>query len=65
VQLFSGSKPPPPADAEKSIAEVRGKMAVARSALLRANGSFIPEAGFRQRKLFFVAKVSSSSGSVL
>ena len=36
---------------------MRRKMALARSGLLRANAGWIPEAAFRQRKAFFVAKV--------
>lgn len=58
LQLFTGSKQPP-ANAEKAAAEARGKMAVARSTLLRANGSFLPEPAFRQRKAFFAAKVNA------
>jgi hypothetical protein len=55
MQLFTGSKPP--VDASKGTTEVAQKGAVARSNMLRANGSFMTEAGFRQRKLFFAAKV--------
>lgn len=55
-QLLAGQSKPPPAEPEKATAELRGKMAVARSSMLRANGSFLPETGFRQRKLFFAAK---------
>ncbi|KAL4856137.1 ER membrane protein complex subunit 3 [Chlorella vulgaris] len=54
TQLFTGSKPP--VDASKGTTEVAQKGAVARSNMLRANGSFMTEAGFRQRKLFFAAK---------
>ena len=39
------------------VDEMRRKMALARSGLLRANAGWIPEAAFRQRKAFFVAKV--------
>lgn len=58
AQLLAGQSKPPTSMAEpaKRAAEARGKMAVARSALLRANGGFLPEPAFRQRKAFFVAK---------
>lgn len=58
-QLLAGQGKPPPsaADPAKQAAEARGKMAVARSSVLRANGGFLPEPAFRQRKAFFMAKV--------
>lgn len=54
AQLFTGAKPP--SDASKTP-EIRAKMAVARAGLLRGAGGFIPDAGFRQRRHFFLAKV--------
>ena len=59
-QLFAGGKPA--GDASKA-GEIRGKNAVARSSLLRANSSFIPETAFRQRKNFFAAKVGWGGGA--
>lgn len=63
TQLLAGQSKPPTSMAEpaKRAAEARGKMAVARSALLRANGGFLPEPAFRQRKAFFVAKVLAAT----
>lgn len=55
LQLFSGPKMAT-ADPAK-VDEMRRKMALARSGLLRANAGWIPEGAFRQRKAFFVAKV--------
>lgn len=55
LQLMAGNKAP--VDPSKGTSEVSQKMAVARSTLLRANGGFIPEPGFRQRKQYFAAKV--------
>ena len=55
MQFFSSGKPATPPTPE----EVKGKNAVARSALLRSNGAYIPESGYRQRRVFFTAKVET------
>ncbi|GAB4819473.1 hypothetical protein N2152v2_006519 [Parachlorella kessleri] len=52
TQFFSSGKPSTPPTPE----ELKGKNAVARSVLLRSNGAYIPESGYRQRRTFFTAK---------
>jgi hypothetical protein len=49
---------PSVAASDYSLAEVREQQALQRSAFLRANGGFIPESGFKQRKAFFATKVA-------
>lgn len=61
-QFFGGPGPAPPKPS--SPQEVRDRSAVARSGLLRANSGFIPDAGFRQRKAYFAAKVGGQLGWV-
>lgn len=55
LQLMAGSRPAP--SDESKTPEIRAKTAVARSATLRAGAGFITDAGFRQRRAFFLSKV--------
>ena len=57
-QLFVTPKASP-ADPAKTD-ELRRKMALARSGLLRANAGWIPEGAFRQRKAYFIGKVGAT-----
>jgi len=51
--FFSGATP-----SKASLGEIREKQAVTRAQLVRGNCSYIPEASYRQRRAFFIAKVS-------
>lgn len=53
LQYFMAGGSSTPAD----LKEVREKMGLARSNVLRVNFGFIPESGFRQRKQYFNARV--------
>jgi hypothetical protein len=49
--FFSGATP-----SKASLGEIREKQAVTRAQLVRGNCSYIPEASYRQRRAFFIAK---------